>query len=157
MLFRSRHLLSAESEEHLRDALAAMDVRVQRRGQGRTKVQTERFSIAHLMSSLPQSYLDFPLTLEHGDRPDFVLCMPTVWVGIEITEAVPENEARATVMRQSGIGPNVHMLRRARPGEPPRSNETLRDEIEGDRSSEPWMGNEPGARVGSGDASLRQH
>jgi hypothetical protein len=136
-------LVVANSAEDLRRELALLDIRVLRRAQGRTKQQTERFSIAYLLSSLPLRYLEFPLALEHGDRPDFVLRMPTVTIGIEVTEAVPENLARASVMRQSGIGKPVHFIKRARPGEATQSTDSLRAEVELDRAGGPWVGNEP--------------
>lgn len=136
-------LLVAVSAEDLRRALALLDIQVLRRAQGRTKTQTERFSIAYLLASLPTQYLKFPLTLEHSERPDFVLRLPSVTVGIEVTEAVPENHARASVIRQSGIGKSVHFVKRARPGEETQSTESLRDEIKLDRPGEPWVGNEP--------------
>lgn len=136
-------LLVAESAADLRRALALLDIQVMRRAQGRKKAQTERFSIAYLLASLPTEYLEFPLALEHGDRPDFVLRLPSVTVGIEVTEAVPQNHARASVIRQSGVGKSVHFIKRARPGEEARSTESLRAEIELDWPGEPWVGNEP--------------
>lgn len=136
-------LVTAKSPEDLRRALALLNIRVLPRAQGRTKVQTERFSIAYLLSSLPLEHLEFPFTLEHGDRPDFVLRMPSFTVGIEVTEAVPENLARASVIRQSGIGKPMHFIKRSRPGEETRSNDSLRAEIKLDMAGEPWVGNEP--------------
>lgn len=135
--------LLAESAEDLRCKLALVNVEVAPRSAGRTKEQTERFSIAHLLSSLPSDRFAFPLTVEHGDRPDCVVRFNERSIGIELTEAVPENVARASVLRQSGLGPEVYFIPRALPGEPPRSTAELRQEIKLDRPGPPWEGNAP--------------
>lgn len=136
-------LLEAATAEDLRRELAALDLRVSPRGHGRTKEQTERYCAAHLLSALPPEYLSFPLVVEHGDRPDFTISSVAGSIGIEVTEAVPENHARESALRQSGIGPRVHFIRRHQPGEPPQSNDVLRGEILADQGGEPWEGNEP--------------
>lgn len=136
-------LLVAESAEDLRRSLALLDTSVLRRAHGRTKTQVERSCIVHLLSSLPAEYLEFPLALEHGDRPDFVLRTSSDAVGIEVTEAVPENRARASAIRASGFGRSVHFVKRARPGEKAKSTESLRTEIDLDLPEEPWVGDEP--------------
>jgi hypothetical protein len=136
-------LLHATSAEDLQCKLALLNVEVPPRSAGGRKKQTERFSIAHFLSSLPPNRFAFPLTVEHGDRPDCVVSFNERSIGIELTEAVPENVARASVLRESGLGPRVYFIPRALPGEPPRSRAALRSEIELDRPGPPWMGNAP--------------
>jgi hypothetical protein len=136
-------LFSTDSALDLREKLAALNVEVPPRSQGRTKAHTERYSIAHLLSSLPAEQFAFPLALEHGDRPDFVVALAERSIGIELTEAVPENVARASALRESGIGPEVYFVPRALPGEPPRRTAELRREIEQDNPGSPWVGNAP--------------
>lgn len=136
-------LLLAECAEDLRRKLALVKVKVAPRSAGRTKEQTERFSIAHLLSSLPPDRFAFPLTVDHGDRPDCVVTFNDRSIGIELTEAVPENIARASVLRQSGLGPEVYFIPRALPGELPKSTAALRREIELDRPGPPWEGDAP--------------
>ena len=94
------------------------------------------------MATLPETELTYPLHLVHQDRPDFVLHMPEREIGIELTEAVPENHVRKSLLRQRGLGPNVHLLQRHLPGESRRSTAMLEDEIINDIASGPWVGNE---------------
>lgn len=136
-------LLHAESAEDLRNKLAAINVVVLPRSAGRTKVQVELFDMIHLLSSLPPDRFVFPLNVEHCDRPDFVMTFNGRPIGIELTEAVPENVARASVLRQSGLGPEVFFIPRALPGEQPKSTSELRREIELDKPGRPWLGNAP--------------
>jgi len=137
------HLLRAESAEDLGYKLALIDIQVAPRSAGRTTEQTERFSIAHLLSSLPKDRLAFPLTVEHGDRPDCVVTFNEGSIGIELTETVPENVARASALRQSGLGPQCYFIPRALRGEPPRSTVELRREITFDKAGPPWVGDAP--------------
>jgi hypothetical protein len=136
-------LLQAASAEDLQRKLALLNADVPPRSAGRTKEHTERFSIVHFLSSLPPSRFAFPLIVEHADRPDCVLSFDGTSIGIELTEAVPENVARASVLRESGLGPSVYFIPRALPGEHTRSTAALRQEIELDRPSPPWMGDAP--------------
>lgn len=63
-------------------------------------------------------------------------------VGIEHVEAVPENHVRASIYRQKGVGPQVHLLEKHQPGELSRSNNTILNDIIRDKASSPWVGNE---------------
>jgi hypothetical protein len=111
-------MLHAETEKELKTSLATLDLKVSPRSEGRTKEQVERYAAAHLLATLPSQRLSFPLILEHRDRPDFLLKMGKYSIGIEHTEAVPQNEAHASVLRHAGHGPDVYFLGRHVPGEP---------------------------------------
>ncbi|MBU6258464.1 MAG: hypothetical protein KGL18_14135 [Burkholderiales bacterium] len=139
-------LLAAESPGVLKHALSLLDIGNTHRAQGQNKHQKERYYIAHLLHSIPRDYIEFPLTLEQAERPDFELRMPSITIGIEVTEAVPENQARAKALRKKGFGKSVHFLKRAQPGEVPKSTKDLRAEIISDCAEEPWIGNEPEAK-----------
>jgi hypothetical protein len=136
-------LLHAESAADLREKLAFLNIEVSPRSAGRTTKQAELFSIAHLLSSLPSERFSFPLSVEHADRPDFVVTSNDQSIGIELTEAVPENVARASALRESGVGPKVFFVPRARPGEPPKSTAALKEEIKMSRPGPPWVGDAP--------------
>lgn len=135
-------LLTANSRDELLYELSQLDTRVSPRSLGRTTEQTERHGIAYLLASLPPSDLAFPLTVEHGDRPDFVLRFIGCAVGVEFTEAIAENVARASAIREKGVGPRVHFIPRAEPDEPARTSATLRREIQEDKPGGPWVGDE---------------
>ena len=135
-------ILAAANAQEFKIALARIDIHVPARTAGRKKDQTERYSIAHLMASLPAEEISFPLCLNHQERPDFVLHMTSSEIGIEHIEAVPENHVRASIFRQNGVGPKVHLLQRHRPGESSRSNNVILSEINKDKAGPPWVGNE---------------
>jgi hypothetical protein len=135
-------ILSAANVEEFKSGLSAIDIHVPARNEGREKYQTERYSIAHLLASLPSEELFFPLLLNHQERPDFVLTMVNRKIGIEHIEAVPENHVRASIFRKQGEGPQVHLLQRHIPGESRRSNNAILSEITHDRAGAPWVGND---------------
>jgi hypothetical protein len=133
-------ILRASTTEELKSGLAQLDIDVPDRSEGRSNHHTERYCIAHLLATLPETRLSFPLTLTHSDRPDFVLSMPKGDVGIEHTEAVPENVARAQFLRGKGFGPVVYFTPHATPGEPRKTAAELRQEIESDEAGDGWAG-----------------
>ncbi len=133
-------ILHASSDNELKRKLVQVDISVPGRGAGRTNHHTERYCIAHLLATIPAGRLSFPLTLTHGDKPDFVLSMPTGEVGIEHTEAIPENVAHAQFLRKNGLGPEIYFIPHARPGEPRKTAEQLRREIEADEPGDGWVG-----------------
>lgn len=135
-------ILSAANAEEFKNALSAIDIHVPARTEGRKKDQTERYSIAHLMASLPSEELSYPLSLNHQERPDFVLTMVNKKIGIEHVEAVPENHVRASIFRKKGVDHQVHLLQKHRQGESSRSNNAIMNEIIQDRAGAPWVGNE---------------
>lgn len=134
-------ILLATTAEQLRVELAQLDIDVPERSAGRRNHHAERYCIAHLLATLPASRLSFPLTLVHDDKPDFVLSMPSGSVGIEQTEAVPENVARAQFLREKGSGSDVYFTPHATPGEPRKTAAELRQEIEVDEPGDGWVGN----------------
>ena len=135
-------LLSAASAEELKVALAAIDIHVPIRTKGRKKQQAERYSIAHLLASLPSGDIFYPVNLTHHDRPDFFLQMANLDIGIEHVEAVPENHVRDSIYRLKGVGLQVHLLKKHQPGELSRSNIAILDDIIRGNGSPPWEGNE---------------
>jgi hypothetical protein len=136
-------ILRADKADEFRVRLGGLEIDVPARSEGRTTHQVERYSVAHLLITLPVERISFPLMLTHRDRPDFLLEMPSGDLGIEHTEAVPENIANAQAMRERGLGPDVYCIPRARPGEPRKTADQLRCEIEADEPGDGWYGNAP--------------
>jgi hypothetical protein len=71
------------------------------------------------------------------------LAMTGSEVGIEHTEAVPENVARANFLREKGLGPGVYFTPHAAPGEPRKTADELRHDIEADEPGPGWYGDSP--------------
>jgi hypothetical protein len=133
-------ILSAGSFGEFQRKLAQLDISVPRRSEGRKTHHAERYGIAHLLATLPQTRLSFPLVLVHGDRPDFVLEMRSGNIGIEHSEAVPENEARAQIIREREHSPETHFLSHAAPDEPRKTAAQLRQEFLADHPGSGWTG-----------------
>ncbi len=137
-------ILRADTPTELTNRLAELDTDVPTRSEGRRNHHAERYSIVHLLGALPIERLSFPLALTHSDKPDFLLAMPDSEVGIEHTEAVPENVANADFLREKeGLGPEVYFIPHARPGEPKKTADELRREIEADKPGSGWCGDSP--------------
>lgn len=135
-------LLSAASAVEFKAALSAIDIHVPSRIKGRNTQQEERYSIAHLLASLPPKDILYPVNLTQQERPDFFLQMANLDVGIEHVEAVPESHVRASIYRQKGDGPQVHLLKKHQPVEFRRSKKAILNDIIRDKASPPWVGNE---------------
>jgi hypothetical protein len=137
-------ILQANTLAELKAKLAELDIEVPARSEGRKPCHAERYGIAHLLATLPAERLSFPLTLSHRDKPDFLLAMRDGGeVGIEHTEAVPENVARAQFLRGKGLGPDVYFIPHVAPGEPRKTVAELRSEIELDAPGGAWVGDSP--------------
>ncbi|NYE22089.1 hypothetical protein [Pigmentiphaga litoralis] len=140
----SEIILRADTPAQLKARLAELDIDVPLRSEGRRNHHAERYCIAHLLATLPVEQLSFPLNLTHSDKPDFLLAMPDTDVGIEHTEAVPENIARADFLREKeGLGPDVYFTPHVLPGEHRKTADELRREIEADEAGSGWCGDSP--------------
>ena len=134
-------MLQAYSDSELRSVLANIDVSVPKRSKGRSKEHTERYAIAHLLSALiGKDRLLYPLCLVRRERPDFLLTLNAAQIGIEHTEAVPQNEAHRTVLREEGNSPGVFFISHHQPGETKKPRKELVEEIEANRSGDGWVG-----------------
>ena len=133
-------ILHASSQDDFARLLAQIDIDVPGRSEGRRNHHAERYCMAHFLATFPQARLEFPLAVTHTDKPDFVLSMPNGEIGVEHTEAVPENVARAQSLREKGLGPEMYFIPHANPGEPRKTAEELRQEIEADDGGDGWVG-----------------
>lgn len=134
-------MLVAKNQSELESVLRSMDISVPRRSEGRTKDHTERYAIAHMLSSLlEKDQLSYPIELIHRERPDFLIKANGVLIGIEHTEAVPQNEAHKTVLRDKVGGPDVHFISHHQPGEPKKPAKKLIEEIQANHSGSGWAG-----------------
>jgi hypothetical protein len=74
-----------------------IDVFVPLRNQGRKSEHTERYSIVSFLKNfINEDLFNFPFTLTHRDKPDFSIESYNEKIGIEFTESVPEQLARAS-------------------------------------------------------------
>lgn len=91
--------ISACSREELTEALRAVDISVPPRTEGRTSDDCERWSICRFLSTLNGTGLvDFPLRVSKREKPDFQVCTGSSAWGVEVTEAIPKDYARASAL-----------------------------------------------------------
>jgi hypothetical protein len=85
---------SAENKTGLCSVLRNIDISVPLRTEGQTTKHVEVFSICHLLATLANSNLiSYPVSVQHCDRPDFQIRFGALDVGVEVTEAIPEQYA----------------------------------------------------------------
>ena len=131
----------ATSPTELCDKLRANDVRVPGRTQGRTTRHTETWVTCRFLATVVHAnLLRFPLRVEPGDRPDVVLTMPSGPTGIEITEAVPRDEARVDSYSEHKEIADFHFIPRYRVGDPGRSQAEIEKIARGETRILPRMG-----------------
>lgn len=135
-------MLDVNNIEQLMNKLSRFDTTVPLRSEGRTKDHVERYCIVRLLATLAEcGMINYPLTLEKSERPDFVLNMKGRTVGIEHTEVVSENVAHTDFLRDKGHGPEFYFTPRSIPGEKRKKAKKLLQELKENRFVEPWMGN----------------
>ena len=136
-------MLAAKNQEELLQLLCGIDVSVPLRSQGRKSEHVERYAVVHLLSTLAEWGLGYPVELSRRERPDFLLRVGGRSIGLEHTEAVPQNQAQADALREAGYGPETYFIRPAVPGEKKKPAKTLIREIESDEPGDGWVGNAP--------------
>ena len=79
--------------------LKSIDISVPSRSKGRKTIHTEISSIVtFLLHSKNDIFVNFPIELIHADRPDYRIFTDSRSIGIEITESIPEQLARASAL-----------------------------------------------------------
>ncbi|MCG8426999.1 MAG: hypothetical protein MI754_06555 [Chromatiales bacterium] len=87
--------------------LAEIDITVPPRHEGRTTEDRERWSILRFLATLnQQERIDFPLSLTKRERPDFHIRIAGRDWGVEITEAIPTDYAKALAIA-ANLDPDV--------------------------------------------------
>ena len=108
-------------------ALESVSVDVPGRTEGRTTEHTEKSVICHLLSTLAHAdVLDYPLSLLHIDKPDFILEMNKIQCGIEITESIPPDYAKCCAMAERENPGAVIDMSLFKWGSPDKTTEELR-------------------------------
>lgn len=93
--------IKAASESKLISTLRSIDITVPLRTEGRTTEHCECWSICRLLATLAKyNAIKYPLRLCHQDKPDFQLELGKQLIGIEITEAIPQDYAAADALAE---------------------------------------------------------
>lgn len=97
---------------------------------------------ARLLATIADSNaVAFPLRLEHREKPDFALHLPTRSVGIECVEAVSEEWAQIDAIRERDFPDALIMLPMLKPGQKRFALEERIAIAKGKKAGPPWAGN----------------
>jgi hypothetical protein len=89
------------NNESLLKVLSETSVEVPLRSEGRRTEHTEKWSLCYLLATLSsKGILAFPLSLEHVDKPDFILKTDGNLTGIEVTESIPSDYAKCCALAE---------------------------------------------------------
>ncbi len=122
-----------------------IDISVPLRSQRRRTEHTERYSIiSFLQNFIIDNLFDFPLDLIHRDRPDFYIKTLQRDIGVEFTESIPEQLARANALLEEHF-PNGILEPEFFGWEPERSNDEILEILSNTQKKglvgEGWFGN----------------
>ncbi len=104
------------------------------RGNYRTNV-----ALAFLATISTTGRLTFPLTLIHGEQPDFVLTFAKVKAGVECVEAVPKELYQIEVLRENQYPEAMNFGQKFKPGEENFSWDEKHAIASGRQAGPPWM------------------
>jgi hypothetical protein len=125
-----------------RQAIKTIDTTVPLRTEGRKTEHTESWVISRLLYTL-DSYdrLTFPLAVRHQDKPDFLLLQNERSVGIEVTEAIPEQYAAFAALAEREFPDTFLEPGHFRTGATRKTNEEMREILRQNRlTAPPWEG-----------------
>lgn len=136
------NIQTAKNSEQLVAALERLDISVPGRISGRTTEHTERWIMARLLATLvPEGCLEFPISVTHRDRPDFLLQSPNAQTGVEASEAISEQYAAYCALAEREF-PEVFLEpAHFRWGQPDMSAEEMRELLrQSQLSTDGWSG-----------------
>lgn len=132
----------ANTKKELQKKLRGIDITVPPRGEGRKSEHCERWSICHFLASMSESEkLSYPLHIvkrPQNNSPDYQLIMGKINIGIEVTEAIPEDLAQFEAKNQNVIID----LSLFKPDMKPKSTKELRSIANSKTHGEGWDGEE---------------
>jgi hypothetical protein len=133
--------LAARTPDELLTQLAAIDITVPLRTEGRTTSHCERYLAARLLSTLADTdEISFPLEIVHQEKPDFALTIGAKTVGMECTEAVSSEWAQIDAIRERDFPESMIMLPMFKPGSKTFSIEERVAIAKGRKDGPPWVG-----------------
>lgn len=136
--------ITAKTVDDLMNQLISIDISVPPIEEGRTTEHCERWNICHLLASISKEYAsEFPIELVKRERPDFRLTTSRSAIGIEITEAIQPDYARARVLPEAMTDDSVIDPSLFKWGSPKKSLQELRKIVSKKELTGPgWEGDE---------------
>lgn len=91
----------ATSTSGLINTLRRVDITAPSRTEGITTEHCERWSMCRLLATLAKNNaIEYPLRVHHQDKPDFKLQVGHAIIGVEVTEAIPQDYAAVSALRE---------------------------------------------------------
>jgi len=135
--------ISAKSNSELEDHLSSLDISMPAKTEGRATEHCERWSICRLLATMcANGVLQYPIHLHHRnpDRPDFRLDYGKKAIGIEVTEAVPQNLAAVDApVERENIKCHIEFPK-FKLNEKRKTTHELRDMLASDKLTDPGWG-----------------
>jgi len=133
---------SAANSTELRSALQSLDISVPLRTEGRTTEHTETWAICRLIATLVESNLvAYPASVQHRDRPDFLVQFGETQIGVEVTEVISEQYAAYSALAEREFSDVFLEPGHFRWGAPKLTTDGMRSLLHQDQlSSSPWVG-----------------
>lgn len=134
-----------ENATDLQALLNQVDTYVPGRTEGRTTTHTEKYTMHRYLETLINNdILNFPISVLHSDKPDFIFKVSETTIGIEVTEAVSQQFAAYSALRDREFPNSVIDLGLFRWGAPERSLEEMRELLKENKlTSHGWAGDAP--------------
>ena len=136
---------AVSGSEELCAALQRVDISVPARTEGRATHHTETWTICRLLSTLANAKgLSYPLSVNHRDKPDFLINTGNIRIGVEITEAISAQYAAYCALAEREF-PDVFLEpAHFRWGAPNLTVEEMRQMLrQSQLTSDGWAGDRP--------------
>ena len=133
---------SAANSTELQSVLKSIDISVPLRTEKRLSEHTETWAICRLMATLVESNLvTYPVSIQHRERPDFLLQFGETQIGVEVTEAISEQYAEYSALAQHEFPDAFLEAGCFRWGAPKLTTDEIRSRLRQDQlTSSPWVG-----------------
>jgi hypothetical protein len=135
-------ILSAADKTQLCSTLKSIDISVPLRTEGRTTEHAETWTICRLLATMAElNLVHYPLTVQHRDRPDFLVQFGETPIGIEVTEAISEQYAAYSALAEREFPDVLIEPGHFRWGRPKLTTNEMRALLRQDQlSASPWVG-----------------
>ena len=121
--------------------LSEGEIKVPPRHKGRTTEHTEKYCLYKMLATMADNnLLKYPMEITKHERPDFVFKVNGQFIGIEQTEAVPENLAKQDFLRYKMNKNDVRFISKHHPKEAKKTTKQLKHEINNIVPSGGWFG-----------------
>jgi hypothetical protein len=133
--------LVASSAVELRRRVSEIDITVPHVTEGRTSQHREQYTFARMLATFSEAGLwQYPLSVDHRDKPDFSLDGGQLRIGVECVEAVPEEWYEIQAIRERHFPDKLNFGQIFRAGQRRFTSEEKWAIASGEKKGPPWAG-----------------